>query len=477
MDQGGREGERPASAGCWLGTARRHKAPGVYIPTTDRTDHGLELGPAAASLSTPLFVLSLGGTRTSSLREDRFESAPGKCVSSGMRLEPPLRFFVIGNPENRRIAFFQAALRDAGMPPARVLSYRDLLACRDILPIELSLGMAIRIESPGEDFEVDKSLLLAGVEGAAAEGCPTIEPKEISRLELDRGLILYPRQWYLGYRTLLERLAEAFAATPGVVVLNQPNDIAVMFDKEVCHTRCSQSGVPVPVGLGSVGSYDELVSRMNDRGMQRVFVKLSNGSSASGVVAFSRIGGRQMAITSAEVVHLGERMRLYNSLKVRCYREPKTIARLIDALCREHVHVEEWLPKASLGDGCFDLRIVTIDGEPQHTVVRQGRSPMTNLHLGNRRGDTTVLWERLGPDRWRAIQETCRQTAAVFPGTLHTGLDICVTPGWRRHAVVEVNAFGDLLPGVLWDGSDTYGAEVAAVLKRYGSCRAPEKTV
>ena len=162
-----------------------------------------------------------------------------------------------------------------------------------------------------------------------------------------------------------------------------------------------------------------------------------------------------MAITSAEVVQIGGRTLLYNSLKVRSYRDPATITRLIDTLCRERVHVEEWLPKASLGEGCFDLRVVVIDGEPRHTVVRQGRSPITNLHLGNRRGDLTLLRERLGPDRWLEIEETCRRTAALFPTTLHAGIDLCLTPDWRRHAVLEVNAFGDLLPGVLSDGADT----------------------
>lgn len=44
-------------------------------------------------------------------------------------------------------------------------------------------------------------------------------------------------------------------------------------------------------------------------------------------------------------------------------------------------------------------------------------------------------------------------------------------PGWRRFAVGEVNAFGDLLPrltglpGSGAEGLDTYAAQVAAVLR------------
>ncbi len=36
-------------------------------------------------------------------------------------------------------------------------------------------------------------------------------------------------------------------------------------------------------------------------------------------------------------------------------------------------------------------------------------------------------------------------------------------PSWRRHAVAEVNAFGDLLPRVLADGLDTYGEQISAL--------------
>ncbi len=93
-----------------------------------------------------------------------------------MRSEEPLRFVVIGNPGNRRIEFFQAALQNLGMPPARVLPYRDLLAGSVDLPDDLEPGTFVRIESPGEDFEVEKWLLLAGEEAAAQEGRRLLNP-------------------------------------------------------------------------------------------------------------------------------------------------------------------------------------------------------------------------------------------------------------------------------------------------------------
>jgi hypothetical protein len=52
---------------------------------------------------------------------------------------------------------------------------------------------------------------------------------------------------------------------------------------------------------------------------------------------------------------------------------------------------------------------------------------------------------------------------ACFPASMYAGLDLLLTPGFRRHAVLEVNAFGDLLSGVLHDGADTYEAELRAL--------------
>ena len=51
------------------------------------------------------------------------------------------------------------------------------------------------------------------------------------------------------------------------------------------------------------------------------------------------------------------------------------------------------------------------------------------------------------------------------------GVDLLIAPDYRRFAVLEANAFGGLLPGVLSDGEDTYEAEVLAVLRGQPSCQ------
>jgi hypothetical protein len=108
---------------------------------------------------------------------------------------------------------------------------------------------------------------------------------------------------------------------------------------------------------------------------------------------------------------------------------------------------------------------VVIAGQARHVVVRMGKGPMTNLHLGNQRGDLSAVLAGMAPEAWQAARQTCERAAAVFPGSLLLGVDLLIAPDFRDHAVLEANAFGGLLPGALSEGEDTYEAEVRAVLR------------
>jgi hypothetical protein len=401
-------------------------------------------------------------------RESHVERFAGQPVQDGTaRGDPPPRFVVVGNPEGRRVALFQAALARRGLPPATVLSWADLLAGRDSLERVVRPGDVMRIESPGQNFEVEKAFLALGAD-IPEEGPTRVGRAEAVRLTFDKGRILFPRQGYLGFREMVRRLERQRAACPDHVLMNQPGDIEIMFDKCRCQELFARHGLPVPRGLGQVRSYEELRERMKETGRRRVFVKLAHGSSASGVVAYETAGPRGQAFTTVEMVRHHGGPHLYNSRRVRRYQDPRDIATLIDALCRERVQVEEWVPKAGLKGQTFDLRVVVIAGQARHVVVRLSRSPMTNLHLKNQRGDLTALLARMSAEAWAAARHTCERAAAVFPGSLYAGVDLLIAADYRRHAVPEINAFGDLLPGTSCAGLDTYAAEVAAVLARRG---------
>jgi hypothetical protein len=385
------------------------------------------------------------------------------------------RIVLVGHPGHRRVTLFQEALARRGLPPAVVVAWHDLLTGRADLRAAAGECALVRLESPGQDFEVEKLLLAAGADEEEAEdtGASFLPAGKALRLPFDRGRILYPRQWYRGFRAVLCRLAGQLEGLPGVRWLSHPEEVVTLFDKRRCHALCAGAGVPVPAGLGPVRSFAQLRARMEATGLRRVFVKLACGSSGSGVVAFRVNGPRVQAITTVELERGAGALILYNSRRVRCYDSLADVVGLLDALCAEGVQVEEWLPKAELDGRPFDLRVLVISGRAAHVVPRLGDHLLTNLHLLNERGDPGRLRAEVPRECWGSALETCRRAAGLFPRCHHVGVDLLLAPGFRRHAVLEVNAFGDLLPGAVCGGLGPYDAELAALGRRLSPPASP----
>ncbi|MEV6115862.1 STM4014 family protein [Streptomyces sp. NPDC052109] len=372
----------------------------------------------------------------------------------GARRTGAVRFAVVGNPENRRIALFDRAVRAAGLPAPRVVAWADVLrGGGEFEPDEI-----VRLDSPGENAEVDR--LLRGT------GDPT-------RVEGSG-------RWYA-------TLMSALRGLRGGVRLDDPDELAVLFDKRRCHAVLSAAGVPVPASPTSgaeappVRGWDDVRDLMRDHRMPRVFVKPAHGSSASGVLAVESAGGGRIRATTS--VELSPDGCLFNSLRVRRYDDERRIAAVVDALAPDGLHLERWLPKASQHGRAADLRVVVVAGRATHAVVRTSPFPLTNLHLGGRRGDLEAVRasvESAGA-RWSDVLGVCERAAACFPRTLCVGVDLLPAIGWRRMAVGEVNAFGDLLPrltGLPGSGAerqDTYGAQVAAVLAGHAPTHHPQE--
>ncbi|AEV83538.1 hypothetical protein ACWT_2903 [Actinoplanes sp. SE50] len=427
------------------------------------------------------------------------------------------RLAVVGNPENRRVGRFVTAADRAGLPTPEIFPWREvLLTGRVPGPDTLT-----RIDSPGENAEVDALLRALGTtapppldpghrprhhsgrdgghrpdpplehDGAATFAGPTAEHGEATvsagptaehgeaavsagpTAEHDQaavsagptaehGEIVGGAAAFAGLAVALHRIEAG-----GGILLNRPADILTMTAKPRCHAVLSAAGVPVPPALEiAVTGYAALRSALDTAGWSRVFVKAAYGSSASGVLALA-LGGRRpgghrpiMAVTSVELAD----GKIFNNLRVRRYDDEASIAAIIDRLAPDGLHVERWFPKAALAGRVLDLRVVVIAGRARHVVARTSRSPMTNLHLGNARGDVAAVRAAAGGAAWAAAMRTCERAAACFPGTLHAGVDLMFHANWRSHAVAEVNAFGDLLPGILSDdGLDTYEAQIAAL--------------
>ena len=359
----------------------------------------------------------------------------------------PTPLTLLATAGSKRVRLMQAARAQLRLPPAQVLEWRDWLARPALLADALRRPGLFKIEPPGDDPAAHRSLLDAGcrVLGRAPVPAPA------------HGELLAMDAWFAGFAAAMAGLAQQLAGLEPTRVFNAPHEICLMTDKLACQRHLAAHGVPIPALLGPVRGHDHLQSLLHEHDLDRVYLKPRYGSSASGVVAYRRNrAGRQQATTSTTLARADGQTRLFNAKRMARYERPADIALLVDALAAQELYAEQWLNKPRCGDSHYDLRVVTVDGQPAHRVARIGRHMMTNLHLDNRRGDAAGLLDAADQ---AALAATSALAARAFPDSRVAGYDLVVRHG-QAH-VLEANAFGDLLPGLLWQGIDTYAAQLA----------------
>ena len=320
-------------------------------------------------------------------------------------------------------------------------------------------GPTLRLESPGKDAAVEQALLLAGADLDDPEGDSfwRMTARQVERENWERGRIPPMRQWYLGWCKVLRDLASE--AGPDARWLTPPEDVISMFDKSACQTQLAASGVPVPRSPGVPRDYFHAMELAGGADCRRFFLKSRHGSSASGILAIECGPQGLQAFTTVDLRQHGPVM--YNSRKVRRL-QGNEVMETADAVCSLGAVIQAWVPKAGWRGCTMDLRAVTIKGRARHIVPRLSRSPFTTLQLGAQRGDAAALRAESGEAAWQRVTDAAERAAAAYPGSLMAGVDIAVTPGWNHALVLEMNAFGDLLPGVLHEGRDTYVSQLAA---------------
>ena len=136
---------------------------------------------------------------------------------------------------------------------------------------------------------------------------------------------------------------------------------------------------------------------------------------------------------------------------------------MVSFLLKEGSRIEQVIPKARLDNAFMDCRVLVINGEPTFTVVRQNTHPITNLHLGGWRGDLKTFFQSIAQTTWDQTMNSCR-TISRLHDCFHLGIDILFEPGFKRHRIIEANAFGDLLPNLYKDDLSVYGYQIAETL-------------
>lgn len=355
---------------------------------------------------------------------------------------------VLGVAGSKRTRELRASCARHGRATPRIIEWADWLRHPQVLDAALAGAGVFKIEPPGDDPLVHHALMQRGALALGMPAPAALQPGELAGC----------RPWFEGFclamqalTTQLHTLLPQHASTE---VVNAPSDIIAMTDKFACQQRLQAHGIATPPLLGTVGSHEELLHLVQLHGLDRVFLKARYGSSAAGVVAYRRNRrGQQQATTTARLVRGTHGTRLFNHKRVSRYERPEDIREVIDRIAADGAYAEGWIAKPRCGDGHFDLRVLALRGVAAQRVARVSRQTMTNLHLDAQREDPQRL---LSADALLEIEQTVARAATAFAHSQVIGFDI--VPHRHGPQVLEANAFGDLLPGLLWRGLDAHAA-------------------
>jgi hypothetical protein len=377
-----------------------------------------------------------------------------------------VRYVVIANPDGKR---WQAYSRDlAAFWEARgVQAEIEVVPWRTVVPRDGNLdGLAafdqpalVRLESPGRDFEVTRLLLEAG--GRAVPG----EPTDWSHLVYDKGRLICPGLMYAGFKRVLTGLKASFDARPHLMPSANPLDVATLFDKKATSARLEAAGIPCPPSLPPPAprTGEDLVGHILQLGVRSWYVKLNTGSSASAIVVLQNDIESLSAISS--IIRLGDG---FYSTRRLCRPVAGDCIAVIEFLLHEGVCVQEGIRMAQIDGQNFDVRVVVIHGRPAFTIFRLSSLPMTNLHLGGRRGDPERCRAAIPPRAWLDGIDHCVGAAAQFDSNI-VGVDLLFEAGYMRHFILEANAFGDFFPGLVdAQRRSVHSVEIEATARRHG---------
>lgn len=386
------------------------------------------------------------------------------------------RYVVVCNPGGKRwdtyrrelLAFWHAR---GVVPDVTVVPWADVVPRDGVLDGLLAFDSpaVVRLESPGKDDDVTRLLLEAGARDDPAE------PRTVWRdLAIPKGLLVRPGLVYRGFRRVLRGLHASFAARPHLSPTACPLAIAEMFDKTATCQKIAAAGVPVPETWPDPGKLTAPLTPeefdlnsppqpARTLGSPTVYAKLNTGSSATGIIFITVAGhGLRGTTTLAEIDG-----QFFNTRRLRTVAR-ESLGRAADFLVSEGAIVQRGIPMAQIDGQNFDVRVVCVNAKPVATIFRLSPHPMTNLHLGGRRGDWQHCRNTIPTRQWLDGLDAASDAAACFDSTI-AGVDLLFERGSYRPVILEVNAFGDFFPG--WTdaaGRSVHWHEIAATAARFG---------
>ncbi len=381
----------------------------------------------------------------------------------------PPRYVLVANPGSKRCELYRRELAAFWAARGEVVD-AEVVPWAEVVPRDGNLDdipafdrpAVVRLESPGKDVHVTQLMLAAG-----ARDDPNEPPRDWGALDLPHGVLVRPGLWFRGFAWVLRGLERSFDARPHLTPTACPLAVAEMFDKNATLAKLRAAGVPVPDWLppdrfpAGANAFHHAVRAS---GWPVVYTKLNTGASAVGLVVsyypHNRVswGLTTLFAAGGEFFSTRHLRRVDSFGHDACFR----------FLFREGATVQRGIPLVQVHGENFDVRVVCVHGAPVATICRVSPHPVTNLHLGGRRGDPAACRAAVGSRAWLDGLDLAAAAAGCFDATI-AGVDILFERGSGRPYVLEVNAFGDFFPGwVDARGRSVHALEFGATARRAG---------
>ncbi len=357
-------------------------------------------------------------------------------------MSAPDRIVYLGATSGQRTDAFQAALKSLKLPEAHVISYYDFNQNPKVLEGLLTPKSWLKFDSPEGDKRALMTLACIGESYAEDNHYPVLSQEKLAYQLDHEGYLGNPAQFYFGLKSIWQDICQK-ASFAGTKLSANAEDMALAFDKSDCNHYLKKATLPVAARLNSdhISCFDDLISLLKSQKTYRVFIKMRYGSSAAGMIALAlHSNGQMLAYTTAL---LDDKNDIRITLKIQKLKQLAKIKQLINKLIPYGLHIEKWLPKSTMHGHICDFRVITVNKEPTFQTMRMSKHTMTNLHLGGQRMQPDQFLPHIPEQLWADALETCRKVANLFPSSHILGIDLALLSHWRKHAIIEVNAFGD----------------------------------
>jgi len=344
-----------------------------------------------------------------------------------------IKHIIIAPKASRRAVFWIKLLEQYNLNYLHI-TYLDIIT--DNFNLDKNINYIVRLESPGEDFETNQSII-------------RFDNKQFSQplLRENFGELSNFNDWYKGWVKILHKI-KRLEKTFQLKFINDPLDIVTAFNKKATQKLLLKNKVSCPETLES-SKYETLIAEMTAKKIAQVFIKPISGSSASGVMAFRYLNEqKQKAYTTVKE----KDSKYYNSLKVQNYTTKKEIKSIFNEIAKSPLQIEQWIPKWQFNKMNIDFRVVVINKKVEFIVPRGSSSPITNLHLGNEKLKLEAL--NLSSEIIMKIKKIALEVMRSFPGLYYAGIDVLLSKKAQVY-VLEVNPFGDLLLNIVNEQNNT----------------------